>query len=75
MVSKTHTMNVWKLGGKENSQISLSLTTLSTCKKEWKIWMNVCLYDDDLKVISNEKNKDKNIMMIQKWYSTNKSKS
>ena len=27
-----------------NSQIPLSLTTVSTCKNEWKIWMIVSLY-------------------------------
>ena len=42
----------------ENGQIPLSLTTVSTCKNEFKIWIVVSY-----------------IMIIEKWYSTNKSKN
>ena len=48
----------WKLKNPKNiknSQILLSLTTVLTCKNEWKILMTVSLYSDDWKVRFNEK--------------------
>ena len=38
----------------ENSQIPLSLTTVSPCKNEWEIWMIISLYYYDQKVIFNK---------------------
>ena len=57
LVSEIHTIVFMKIKGKKtngDSQIPFSLTTVSPCKNEWKIWMIVSLYYDYQKVRFNE---------------------
>ena len=53
----------------------MSLTTVSPCKNEWKIWMIVSLYSNDQKIDStiNQKQVQTNYN-DQKWDSMNESK-
>ena len=54
LVSKIHTIFIMKIEKNWKSQISLSLTTVSQCKNEWKILIIVYLYSDGQKLKFNE---------------------